>query len=1255
MKGAFEYGHKRKRGKPKAWLGLVTAAFLTTVLWGFPAASVNVCEPSRSVHYEGSWQREHFSVLDPSVVIDDKTGHLVLRAGDHDESSTCFVTAMPQEVRVTFIFHGSEASGHHLGYFLRASAEKKGYVKRDGTLDRTAFVRAIDFTDTASYDKETFHYLWTCLRDDNHNGILDKPYGAGCLRSFSEAATGGVDFAETEESLAMVDDGTGLPFVPDGDGHLSVRDMTKSLGIIGEGQEIIFFLVPQGRFQDTYLTKASWNADVYKGLEPCTTIFAAGTTPKKYQAGLSASDDGTCAAVSPWLSHQALARLRQNFGLGFDPDHEITLSLQTGKKFPHALAAFVPEVPGVRIVAWEEDLEGGDTDHNDLVFAVAIKAAGRVVSKDVSSTELFQEKPVITAVDLEVRDRRALCEGLDTGFLLDSGSFSSGNISYGVSLDNETSWIPVDRWDEVQDHEDGSQTRRVHLDLLSLGRAGRTLKWKAVLETLNTRCLSPEVMDVRLDFTASGQGTFSRSDPVVLGNVLYSAGLELPSKSRAPEAFLRGHLDAYLIYDPSSPATPLFQPLWDAGQALAERSLQADPRTIGIGVTEAFSVRETLAVGDGATRRFQGMLPHKDVLSGSMVLRSLSSSGIPMVLHDAGIGLLTGDGSGRLHRSEGTYTLEFLFAPCNGCPVTAEYAHATLTTSFRAFSEATITEVMLGLDDAVRHGEGFLWDLNKDGRYDSDDRRHLIRWILGFDNATHERPWPLDGIDHSTPAVVGPPGLPPWYFGTQTSEEERDAYDHFRQSETVAQRPTVAYVGSLGGMIHAFHAGAYRHGDDPRTPAKENRGYFLPGEYGDGRELWAYIPSNHLARLKSLLQPEPWMYPPLINASPCVQDIAVRTETGVTFRTVLVSAQGAGGDTVLALDVTDPEKPSYLWHYSDPALYRSGAAPAMAKIGRLQDAGSPVWAVFVSSGQTDFSESPSLFLFDAASGKLLRRISLDVEASNRGAVLSGSSAVVDTDGNGFVDRAYVADSKGHVVRVDFPDRADMAWDPAKTRVSLFVKVSTSIYATPVVYIAHIYKPDGGIDQAHVKIMFGTGDNPARTDSPSVPTAYKFYVFDDVCRMDWTAGVLRDNNGQICSSQGMKTEAEAQWVWNLPAGHRIWAEAVAAAGMVYFGTAVTDTQDPCSPPQDDEKKGGKVYAVDLSMLDSQKDPMLLGETGGNVTGLFVEDEHLYVRVHARDVGSRVLVFGDGVFNNETLLGTSYVTKGVKGSWRRILEK
>lgn len=1218
-------------------------------------AWAEVCEPARSVRYEGSWQRQDFSILDPSVVIDKENGRLVLRPGRGHPDSDSFLTAEPLEVRVTFVHSGSEARKNHLGYFLKSTAQKKGYVSADGSLDRTALVRAINFTDADGYDKETFHYIWTCLADADGDSILDKPYGEGCLRSFPEAASIAVDYATTEEALAAVDDGTGIPFLPDGDGRLTMRDMTKSLGLIGEGQEIVFFFVPDGRFHDVFLTETFWNGDKYVGMEPCASVFADGTQSKKYRLSEPASEDGTCSVASGWLTNGVLRRLREVLGIVFRPAQEILVPVKSGEKFSHVVVGLSEDLPGVRVMGWEEQWGGGDTDHNDVVFTVTVKAAGRVVSQELSRQWLSDPRRSITSVDLTAVDRRAVCTGLTSGFSLGSGTFSGGNIRYGISVDNGTSWIPVDRWDEVTTDTAGFQTRKAHLDLLSLGRQGNALKWKAVLETINAQCEPPEIVDVRVDYTAADQSEFSRSDPVILGNVLYSSTLETISASGAEAAPFRGHLRAYAIYDPADPTTPLFRSLWDAGRALAERDFAVNPRTLYSAVQEVRPIRETCASGDGESSRFQGTLSRGPLLSGSAVFKALSSAGTPMVLQDSGVGTLHGDGGGTIDGLTGEYTLEFVSAPCDGCPVIADYAHWIRSDALQPFSQETVTAGMLGLNDELVQGKGFTWDLNRDGLYDDADRRYLVRWVLGFTDGTLQRTWPLDGIDHSTPAVVGPPGLPPWYFGTHTAQEERDAFNLWRQSGPVSDRPTAAYVGSLGGMIHAFRAGAYRHGDDPRTPVKEHHGYFLLGEYGDGEELWAFVPPSAVSRLKSKLQPHPRVHPPVVDASPSVHDIVVPSASGPEFKTVLISAHGAGGDSVFALDVTDPKKPGFLWEYTHPGLYRSRGAPATAKIGRMNDRGASVWATFLSSGQIGFSERPSLFVVDAARGTLMKRVRLDVGETNTGAILSGSAAVVDSDGNGFADRAYLSDNAGNVYRVDFPDRADAPWDPDRITVSLLVKVSGPIYATPLVYLAHDYKPDGTIDTAHVKVMFGTGDDPVLADNPNAPAGYRFYVFDDTCLMDWAAGELRDPKGLICRRQGMQTEADAQWSWTLPVGHRIWAEAVAAAGRVYFGTAVSDTDDPCSPVQDEEKKGGKVYAIELSALETMSEPIVLAETGGNVTALVVEDEHLYAKVSSRDDGARVQVVGDGVFNNETILGDRYRTKKIKGSWRRILEK
>ncbi len=551
-------GHALTRGV------LRVVALGSLAFWG-AAAFGAVCEPSRTIRYDGSWDRAHFSVLDPTVVIDPDTGRLVFRPSAPAPDPENVLMAKPLDVRVTFIFEGSQGSRNHLGYFLKSAARRKGYLRDDGSLNRTAFVRGIDFTDSAGYDGETFRYVFTCLQDDNQNGIPDKPYGPGCAKSFPEAASAVVDYANTEEALAQVDDGTGLRFIPDGDGRLTVRDMTKSLGVIADGQEIVFFLVPDGRFQDAFLTKASWNGDVYSGIDPCTTEFSEGMPLKEYRLHTPAPDDETCAAVSGWLPKPALERLREGFGIVFDPVDAARVAVHTGKRFSHVVLGASHRHPGRWVIGWEDREGGGDTDHNDLVCAVSVTAAGRVISQDVSGMELARAGSSITAVDLEVTDRQAPCETAEAGFVLDGGVLSGAAVSYSISVDNGTSWLPVDRWEEVSQTDDGFRTRKAHVDVLTGGRTGRALKWKAVLETADAHCDPPEIRSVGITYTAAQNGELSRADPVVLGNVLYSAALETPSPSAEESPLLRGHLRAYKIYEPADPATPPFPPSLGCG------------------------------------------------------------------------------------------------------------------------------------------------------------------------------------------------------------------------------------------------------------------------------------------------------------------------------------------------------------------------------------------------------------------------------------------------------------------------------------------------------------------------------------------------------------------------------------------------------------------------------------------------------------------------------------------------------------------
>ena len=101
---------------------------------------------------------------------------------------------------------------------------------------------------------------------------------------------------------------------------------------------------------------------------------------------------------------------------------------------------------------------------------------------------------------------------------------------------------------------------------------------------------------------------------------------------------------------------------------------------------------------------------------------------------------------------------------------------------------------------------------------------------------------------------------------------------------------SVIFYGSNDGMLHAVK-------DD------------------DGTEMWGFIPQDLLPRLKDLLEGSSHQY--YVDASPKVyidgNDNSV-VETGE--QAILVFGERAGGTSYWALDVTDPEAPTFLWTIS---------------------------------------------------------------------------------------------------------------------------------------------------------------------------------------------------------------------------------------------------------------------------------------------------------------------------------------------------
>jgi len=259
----------------------------------------------------------------------------------------------------------------------------------------------------------------------------------------------------------------------------------------------------------------------------------------------------------------------------------------------------------------------------------------------------------------------------------------------------------------------------------------------------------------------------------------------------------------------------------------------------------------------------------------------------------------------------------------------------------------------------------YLYDLDRSGTcVAAEERTTLVEYLYGWEDksAGNRRAWNMGGVNVSTPAVVGPPGLPPWFY--KVNAPEQLAYKaNFLNSTGVLTRRTVAYVGSNTGYLHAFDSGAFRGGDDTCTTPIEQRGYFArvgscgsSRNYGSTGELWAYLPRGLLGRYvgnylrwgsKSLPASIPAAdrppTPARFDGSPAIADVDlgvgsydpkksnVSTSAAWTVKsakadeggkTVIVSGMGSTQPLYLAIDVTNPNDVNYplpMWEFSPAA------------------------------------------------------------------------------------------------------------------------------------------------------------------------------------------------------------------------------------------------------------------------------------------------------------------------------------------------
>lgn len=258
----------------------------------------------------------------------------------------------------------------------------------------------------------------------------------------------------------------------------------------------------------------------------------------------------------------------------------------------------------------------------------------------------------------------------------------------------------------------------------------------------------------------------------------------------------------------------------------------------------------------------------------------------------------------------------------------------------------------------------------------------------------------LGDIVNSSPVFVGEPNFR-YPMGLESTP-----YSDFKTS--MKNREEMVYVGSNDGMLHGFNS--------------------------SGVEKFAFIPQEVIHKLPELSNTN-YTHRYFVDGSPTVIDAFIKANgTGSKqWRSVLVSGLNAGGQSVFAVDVTNPNAlsgNSFLWEFTDPDLGYSFSRPA---ISRLADG---TWVAIFGNGYNNTQKSYSgdnlvsatgnavLFVVDLETGVLIKKIDTgigfddDPVAGRSRPNGLGTVAPVDHNQDSIVDYVYAGDLFGNLWKFD---------------------------------------------------------------------------------------------------------------------------------------------------------------------------------------------------------------------------------------------
>ncbi len=340
----------------------------------------------------------------------------------------------------------------------------------------------------------------------------------------------------------------------------------------------------------------------------------------------------------------------------------------------------------------------------------------------------------------------------------------------------------------------------------------------------------------------------------------------------------------------------------------------------------------------------------------------------------------------------------------------------------------------------------------------------------------------LGDIVNSSPALVKDL-LDMQYDFMATGTAGKTTYREYLRNKKF--RAGHVFVGANDGMLHAFSE-------------------------IDGAETFAFVPRTVLGDVK-VLSVSPYDHRYFVDGPIAEADIYDPALGGTGWRSVVVGSGGAGAKNIFAINAPVPSSPvgsatltvqllppnasDILWEINSTSatFAELGHILQTPESGLLRDG---QWAVIFGNGYDSASGRAQLFIVNALTGALIKRIDTGIPVSGGGNGLGGVRVIRDNQLR--IVSVFAGDLLGNLWKFDLSGSTVASWGVAFGSTAavprpLFKAVNRNGQNQPIVAApAYTLHPRGG-----VQLLFGTGKLFVTGDQNNVQERTLYGIWDNV--------------------------------------------------------------------------------------------------------------------------------------------------------------